>query len=295
MKQLPFRWIETFRVIASTGSMTDAAKILGLDQSAMSRHISSLEGHIGIELFDRNKRRLRLTAAGKLMIPEADSAAAAINRFVSKAAELNQLSEGHLQVITSATLARGLMPNALSAFKSQANGVTVNIEVLSRVELEKRIEGQQFDLCAVALPFTYPAEHQVHIGKFSGVCILNKAHKLAKKQKIKLTELQGETFVGLPRGTIGRMRIDQLFRDVGIDYKPQFETTAVGLNEFVEKGIGIAIADPFTVRSDSTGNVLVRQLEPTIQYEFAFLFPTNRPRTSLASLFVIEATKKQAS
>ena len=295
MKQLPFRWIETFRVIASTGSMTDAAKILGLDQSAMSRHISSLEGYIGIELFDRNKRRLRLTAAGKLMIPEADSAAAAINRFVSKAAEINQLSEGHLQVITSATLARGLMPNALSEFKSQASGVTVNIEVLSRVELEKRIEGQQFDLCAVALPFTYPAEHQVYIGKFSGVCILNKTHKFAKKEKIKLTDLQGETFVGLPRGTIGRMRIDQLFSDVGIDYKPQFETTAVGLNEFVEKGIGIAIADPFTVRSDTTGNVLVRQLDPTIQYEFSFLFPTNRPRTSLASLFVTGATKKQTS
>ena len=38
MKQPPFRWIETFRIIAGAGSMTDAAKILGVDQSAMSRH-----------------------------------------------------------------------------------------------------------------------------------------------------------------------------------------------------------------------------------------------------------------
>jgi len=43
MKQPPFRWIETFRVIAGAGSMTDAAKILGVDQSAMSRHIASLK------------------------------------------------------------------------------------------------------------------------------------------------------------------------------------------------------------------------------------------------------------
>ena len=91
------------------------------------------------------------------------------------------------------------------------------------------------------------------------------------------------------------MRIDQLFSDVGIDYKPQFETTAASLNEFVEKDIGIAIADPFTVQSDSTGNVVVRQLEPTIQYEFAFLFPTNRPRTTLASLFVNTTSKELAS
>jgi DNA-binding transcriptional LysR family regulator len=72
MKQPPFRWIETFRVIAGAGSMTDAAKILGVDQSAMSRHIASLESQLGISLFDRSKRRLRLTAEGKLLLAEAD-------------------------------------------------------------------------------------------------------------------------------------------------------------------------------------------------------------------------------
>ena len=74
MKQPPFRWIETFRIIAGAGSMTDAAKILGVDQSAMSRHIASLESQLGISLFDRSKRRLRLTAEGKLLLAEADSA-----------------------------------------------------------------------------------------------------------------------------------------------------------------------------------------------------------------------------
>ena len=81
-------------------------------------------------------------------------------------------------------------------------------------------------------------------------------------------------------------RIDQLFATAGIDYKPQFETTAVAVNEFVEDGIGIAIADPFTAKSNSGGNVVVRQLEPTIHYEFAFMFPTDRPRPTLASMFI---------
>ena len=286
MKQPPFRWIETFRVIAGAGSMTDAAKILGVDQSAMSRHIASLESQLGISLFDRSKRRLRLTAEGKLLLAEADSAAEALNRFVRKANQIRQVSDGHLQVLTSATLARGLMPKALRIFKDKAARVSVNIEVVSRGELERRIEGQQFDLCAVALPFTYPSEHMVHIGRFAGVCVLHKSHKLAKQQKISLSDLAGEALVGLPQGTIGRMRIDQLFATAGIDYKPQFETTAVAVNEFVEDGIGIAIADPFTAKTNSGGNVVVRQLEPTIHYEFAFMFPADRPRTTLASMFI---------
>jgi DNA-binding transcriptional LysR family regulator len=110
MKQLPFRWIETFRIIAGAGSMTDAAKILGVDQSAMSRNIASLESQLGISLFDRSKRRLRLTAEGRLLLAEADSAAEALNRFVRKADQIRRVSGGHLQVLTSATLARGLMP-----------------------------------------------------------------------------------------------------------------------------------------------------------------------------------------
>ena len=97
MKQPPFRWIETFRVIAGAGSMTDAAKILGVDQSAMSRHIASLESQLGISLFDRSKRRLRLTAEGKLLLAEADSAAEALNRFVRKANQIRRVSDGHLQ------------------------------------------------------------------------------------------------------------------------------------------------------------------------------------------------------
>jgi DNA-binding transcriptional LysR family regulator len=252
----------------------------------MSRHIASLESQLGISLFDRSKRRLRLTAEGKLLLAEADSAAEALNRFVRKANQIRRVSDGHLQVLTSATLARGLMPKALRIFKDKAARVSVNIEVVSRGELERRIEGQQFDLCAVALPFTYPSEHMVHIGRFAGVCVLHKTHKLAKQQKISLSDLAGEALVGLPQGTIGRMRIDQLFATAGIDYKPQFETTAVAVNEFVEDGIGIAIADPFTAKTNSGGNVVVRQLEPTIHYEFAFMFPADRPRTTLASMFI---------
>ena len=85
MQHLPFRWIETFRIVASTGSMTGAAQVLSLDQSAMSRHISALEGHLNLTLFDRTKRRLRLTPEGQELLPEAEDAAGAVARFERKA------------------------------------------------------------------------------------------------------------------------------------------------------------------------------------------------------------------
>ena len=146
MKQPPSRWIETFRVTAGAGSMTDAAKILGVDQSAVSRHVVSLESQLGISLFDRSKRRLRLTTEGKLLLAEADSAAEALNRFVRKANQIRRVSDGHLQDLTCGSLAGGLMPKVLRIFKEKAARVSVNIGVVSRGELERRLEGQQFDL-----------------------------------------------------------------------------------------------------------------------------------------------------
>jgi DNA-binding transcriptional LysR family regulator len=87
-------------------------KFLALTNQAMSRHIASLESQLGISLFDRSKRRLRLTAEGKLLLAEADSAAEALNRFVRKANQIRQVSDGHLQILTSANI--GAWPDAKS-------------------------------------------------------------------------------------------------------------------------------------------------------------------------------------
>jgi len=294
MKPIQFRWIEAFRAVAATGSTIDTAQVLKLDQSAISRHITALEGQLGVHLFDRRQRNLRLTTEGELLLPDADAAIDALARFQRKAKEVSSLTEGHLQLITSATLARGLLPNVIKAFKQRAKGVTINVEVVARTELEKKIERQQFDLCAVALPFAYPTDHQITIGKFPGVCLVPRRHKLAKANAIRLQDLKNESLVGLPSGTVGRMRIDDLFSNAGIDYKPHVETTAVALNELVAAGIGIAIADPFTARASQSVDFVVRPLKPTIDYEFGLLYPINRPRPALAALFA-ETTLAQLS
>jgi len=285
MQHLPFRWIETFRIVASAGSMTDAAQILSLDQSAMSRHISALEGHLNLTLFDRTKRRLRLTPEGQELLPEAEDAAGAVARFERKAEALRRKNLGHLTLLTSATIARGLIPLALKEFKQKASDVAVTMEVVGRRELERRIEGQQFDLCAVALPFSYPADCQIRLGTLSGVCVLPSHHKLAKQDSIEINDLADEILVGLPRGTVGRMRIEQLFTEKNLTYRPQYETTAAALNEFVEQGVGISICDPLTALAMNSNKTVFRPLNPKLSYDFALFFPTNRPKNKLASLF----------
>jgi DNA-binding transcriptional LysR family regulator len=285
MKSIQFRWIEAFRAVASTGSTIDAAQLLGLDQSAVSRHIASLEGQLGVQLFDRRQRSLKLSDVGEQLLPEAEGAISALVRFQRKAHAIGLGESGLLHVVTSATLARGLLPKAIGAFSEEASDVTVHVEVVSRVELERKIESQEFDVCATALPIRYPTEHMVHLGKFSGVCLLPRRHHLARADIIRLQDLRKEKMIGLPLGTVGRMRIDELFNSAGLRFQPTVETTAVALNELVATGSGIAITDPLTARAASTQETIAKPLVPTINYEFALLFPISRSHSPAAASF----------
>ncbi len=286
MKPIQFRWIEAFQAIAESGSTIDAADRLGMDQSAMSRHLSALEGQLGIALFERQGRRLRLSPEGSEMLGEAEATLAAMDRFRRRAQEIKNLAAGHLHLITTASLARGFLPEVTQDFRRRAPEVTLKITVAARAELEAAIETQQFDLCAVALPFPYPAANLVRIGRYPGVCVLPRDHPLGAKKTLRLADLRRESFVGLPNSTVGRLRIDALFREAGLTYRPTIDTTAVALNELVAAGAGLLITDPFTARSADSERTIVRSLKPTIEYEFAFLFPTKRKRARLAERFV---------
>ncbi|MGI9421967.1 MAG: LysR substrate-binding domain-containing protein [Hyphomicrobiaceae bacterium] len=285
MKPIRLQWIEAFRAVAQAGSTLEAAQILHIDQSAVSRHLAALEGQLGVQLFDRSQRRLRITAEGALLVSEAESALDAVRRFQFRAQDVGRMDSGHLHVVTSATLARGLMPRVIQRFRQQAKDVSIHVEVVARSELDKKVESQQFDICAIAQPFPYPPAQTVELGAYSGVCVLPRTHRLARRRSIALHQLADESLVGLPVGAAGRGAIDDLFRRANLTYQPQIETTAVALIEHVAAGLGIAITDPFTARAAGGSEIVVRPLSPTVHYEYALVFPINRVRSRLADPF----------
>ena len=148
MGPIHFRWIEAFRAVARTGSTTDAAEFLKIDQSAVSRHIKALEGQLGLMLFERRQRGLRLTSDGSELLSSADGAIDGLRRFQSHARELGKSTGGHLHILTSATLARGLFPDVVRNFRYTHRDVTIEIEVVARSELEHKVEMQQFDVAS---------------------------------------------------------------------------------------------------------------------------------------------------
>ena len=134
MQSIQFRWIRAFRAVALTGSTNGAAEMLSIGQSAVSKHIAGLEQQLGIALFDRSKRGLRLTPEGDVLFGEADTVLEGYERFRRIADDVRHLKRGHLHIIAAGNFTRSLLPSALAEFRAEASGLSLSIEVAARRE-----------------------------------------------------------------------------------------------------------------------------------------------------------------
>ncbi|MCP2638529.1 LysR family transcriptional regulator [Microbacterium sp. HD4P20] len=111
---MSLRQFEYFVTIAEEESMTRAAARLNVTQPALSHQLAALERHLGINLFARTGRSVRLTMAGHAVLPHARATLAAADRAKLAAVEAMDLMRGELRVATVYSISLGLLPIVLS-------------------------------------------------------------------------------------------------------------------------------------------------------------------------------------
>lgn len=144
-------WLRVFLEVARHESFTVAARTLGWTQSAVSRQISSLEGALGgAPLFDRLPRGVRLTEAGRVLVPYAETVTGALHAAAGELASLREAAGGQLRFGAFPTADAALVPHALGAFRGRHPKVRVTrAEGLTPMLLERLAEGR-LDLAVVS-------------------------------------------------------------------------------------------------------------------------------------------------
>ena len=284
MSNIRFTWIRAFHAAALAGTTSAAAELLGIGQPVVSRHIAALERRLGLQLFERLPRGLSLTAAGRHLLPEAELTMDGMTRLQRVAEELRLMQRGHLSIVASAPIARGLLPLSIRSFRDVHGDVTLLLDTVPRRELARRLDGQQFDLGFVALPCEYPGEATTPIRGFKGMCVLPPDHPMAHEKELHLRDVLREPLICLPQGTVWRTRLDAAFDELGAELAPAVEAQSE-ITELVRAGVGIAVVDPFTAQTAQDSGLIARPFRPAIGYEMAILRPVARTNDALASEF----------
>ena len=283
---MKLRQLEALRAVVASGTTTQAADLLGLTQSAVSRLITQLETELGLNIFDRRHGRLRITPEGQHFYDGIKSLLSGIDQITATARDIRTLKTGALRIIAMPALAQGLLPTTIADINKRFKQIKISVEMGTRPDVEKGVESAQFDFGVATLPINRQGIDVEKLFSENGVCVLPKGHALAKKSKIVAKDLVDLPFISMITGSLHRYQTDELFGRLGIHRTLSIEVPSTVLaTNLVAKGLGVSIVHPF-IASAFGDQVISKPFSPQIRYEYGLLFPATQTRSQITHAFV---------
>ncbi len=244
--------LKVFLAAAETLNFSQAARRLHMSQPSVTQHIRNLESHFGMQLFNRESRKLSLTEAGNTLLPMAHDLVLSAVRADDLMDTLRQEVHGHLWIACSTTPGKYILPYLMSDFLKKHSKVEATISVTSRDSaMEKLNEGKAQIM--VSSVFSYHPDIEFHkLMSEPVVLIVPKNHPWAKRRSISMDELRKVNVI-LREHTSGTYQVvrDGLAKQ-GFDISDLRKVLTLGNSEAiafcVQEGIGVGFVSKLVAK-----------------------------------------------
>ncbi len=244
---LTLRQLKIFARAAHHSSLTRAGEDLHLSQPAVSMQIKQLEEAVGMPLFDRVGKGLRLTEAGRELERYSREITAKVDEIGEVMDEIRGLKRGSLSIAVATTVSQYAI-QAVAGFHKRNPGIRVSLDVTNRKSLLSQLDTNAADIVLMGFP---PKKRQVVAEPFMDnplVVIAAPGHRLAKRKAINLAEVAGETFLLREPGSGTRQAIERFLRHKGVALATTlFMSGNEAIKHGVEAGLGLAIVSRHTI------------------------------------------------
>ncbi|HEY8324143.1 MAG TPA: LysR family transcriptional regulator [Ktedonobacterales bacterium] len=234
--------LRTFRVVAQQRSYSRAAQLLYLSQPGVSLQVRALEQSIGMPLFERSGRQLRLTEAGVALLDYADRILSLVDESQQALEELGNARRGIVRVAASTTAGIYIVPRALGGFHRQNPGVRLTLDVVNRFTVAERLLRDEVDVAVMGL---IEDAHDLQVEPFLPnelVVIASPHHPLAQRKHIAVSELVNDTMLLREQGSGTRTDIERMFAQGKLVMRQGMELRSSGaIKQAVAADLGIAI------------------------------------------------------
>jgi len=161
MKNLTLKQFRYFEALARHGHFRRAAEACGISQPALSMQIKELEAEVGIELFERSSRRVRLTGFGEEFALRIRGIVRSIDELEDLARASQDRLVGRLRIGVIPTVAPYLLPTLLGNLSRLYKGLDIHVRETQTPRLIQELEEGRLDAAIVALPASEPAFTEV--------------------------------------------------------------------------------------------------------------------------------------
>jgi len=263
--------LKVFCEVASHGSFTKAAEILGYAQPSISHHIAQLERELGAQLFDRQPRRLQLTDAGQVFLDYARPVLVQLADAQREVLETVKSGGGTLRLAAFPTAAATLMPVAAGPFRSRRPNVELSLtEADPPVAVPSLVAGE----CDLAIVYDYPAlgaasdpavELEPLFGDQMAVAV-PVGHRYSKRTSIPLEALADEQWI-TPHDSMCRDALVLACRNAGFSpHTVSMTNDYMAMQGLVAAGVGVALLPRLAVAiARRPGVVVIPLADPVIE------------------------------
>jgi len=249
---MELRQIRSFLSIAQTLHFGRTAALIHLSQPALSLQIRALEEAVGVRLFERNRRKTTLTAAGVAFRDNAAAALSQLDQAIYRARLAANGRLGLLRIGFISTAGSEIVPNLTRQFRELNPEVEFSLRAIPTADQVHMLETGSLDVGLLRLPIgEHSALDVVTVHREPFVLVVPASHHLAKRKRVRLSEVLGQEFVMYER-TYAPGFHDLIFgmlRGAGI--VPNVSQTAAELStliSLVDAHLGIAILPASAVK-----------------------------------------------
>ena len=275
-----------------------AAKALGVSQSSVSTRIKALEDTLGVVLFDRNTRGVRLTETGRRFVVQVDDALGILDHAIKTVGMRSRGEEGEVRIGVHALTAGCFLDRLLERFHGKHPGVRLHITEGTARDAQLMVREGKLDIAFMAYDHEIPDLNSRVIWRDRLMVALPPRHSLAGRSEIGWRQLSEETFLVRHGGTGPQVHDLIVARSAGKWQTPAIRRVDVerstllsmiaagyGISLFVEEGI-----------SASTANVAFLPIhdEPETIAFSAVWSPSNRA-SALAKLLILATEMDRSS
>lgn len=260
---MELRHLKYFIVVAEELHFSRAAERLRISQPPLSQQIRGLEDELGVKLFERTKRQVHLTEAGKAFLERSYTVLAQLEQAIEATQRIGRGEVGQLAIAFVGSATYTMLPDILGGFREQFPAVDLQLHELTTAQQIQALHHKQVDVGIVRSAIVEPGLSVERILQESLVLALPEKHLLAVQTKVSLATLKDELFILFP-AKMGPVFYEQIIRFCQqAGFYPKVAQEAVQMQtiiSLVAAGLGIALV-PACLQNVHRNGVIYRPLQ----------------------------------
>ncbi|MGG0411665.1 cidABC operon transcriptional activator CidR [Peribacillus simplex] len=269
---MDIKHLQYFIEVTNFNSFTRAADHLFITQPTISKMIKNLETELGVELFDRSRKQLILTDAGRVVLEQAKLIDKAFHNLETEMDNLLGLKKGHIRIGLPPIIDASFFPRILSRFHEDYPNITFQLVEDGSKKIEESVQNDLIDIGVIVLPTNTALFHHFAFLEEDINLIVHPSHPHAFGEEIDLSDLENESFILFNKDYVLRDLIISSCNEAG--FSPHIVTESSRwdfIEEMVYCKLGVALLPKSLCRHDKRVKT-IKVKNPSISWNLGFIW-----------------------